>query len=43
LPASGTGGGTDKASTKQRIELWHAVAAVILLLLLAEGVLLQRA
>ncbi len=43
LPASGTGGGGEQAPTKERIELWHGVAAAILLLLLLEGVLLQRA
>ena len=30
------------ATTRRRVELWHALAAVVLLLLLAEGVLVQR-
>jgi hypothetical protein len=42
LPASGTGGGTQPVDTRRRVELWHALAALVLLLLLAEGVLVQR-
>lgn len=42
LPASGTGGGTPPTDTRRRVELWHALAALVLLLLLAEGVLVQR-
>jgi hypothetical protein len=42
LPASGSGGGDQKATSQERVELWHAVAAIILLLLLAEGLILQQ-
>ncbi len=42
LPASGTGGGSQPTDTRRRVELWHALAALVLLLLLAEGVLVQR-
>jgi hypothetical protein len=42
LPASGTGGGSQPVDTRRRVELWHALAALVLLLLLAEGVLVQR-
>jgi hypothetical protein len=42
LPASGTGGGSAPADTQRRVELWHALAALVLLLLLAEGLLVQR-
>jgi hypothetical protein len=42
LPASGTGGATAPASSTRRVELWHALAAILLLLLLAEGILVQR-
>ncbi|MBX3161584.1 MAG: BatA domain-containing protein [Deltaproteobacteria bacterium] len=42
LPTSGTGGGTAPESTERRVELWHALAAALLLLLLAEGILVQR-
>jgi hypothetical protein len=42
LPASGTGAGNAPADTQRRVELWHALAAAVLLLLLAEGVLVQR-
>jgi hypothetical protein len=42
LPASGTGSGGTPADSTRRIELWHALAAALLLLLLAEGLLVQR-
>ncbi|HEX5061396.1 MAG TPA: BatA domain-containing protein [Kofleriaceae bacterium] len=42
LPESGTGGGSAPVDTRRRVELWHALAALVLLLLLAEGVLVQR-
>ena len=42
LPASGRGGGAPPADDKRRIELWHGLAAALLLLLLAEGLLVQR-
>jgi hypothetical protein len=42
LPASGTGSGAPPADSTRRIELWHALAAVLLVLLLAEGLLVQR-
>ncbi len=42
LPASGTGGGSAPSDESRRIELWHALAAALLLLLLIEGVLIQR-
>jgi hypothetical protein len=42
LPASGTGGGTPPTDTRRRVELWHALAALVLVLLLAEGLLVQR-
>jgi len=42
LPASGTGGGAPPTDTERRVELWHALAALVLLLLLAEGLLVQR-
>jgi hypothetical protein len=42
LPPSGTGGGTTPADATRRIELWHALAAAVLLLLLVEGMLVQR-
>jgi hypothetical protein len=42
LPASGTGSGRTPADTQRRVELWHALAAAVLLLLVAEGVLVQR-
>jgi hypothetical protein len=42
LPASGTGGGDAPVDTSRRVELWHALAAALLLLLLAEGLLVQR-
>jgi len=42
LPTSGTGGGTLAPSSQRRVELWHALAAIVLLLLVAEGILVQR-
>ncbi len=42
LPVSGTGAGTTPSDETHRIELWHALAAAVLLLLLAEGLLVQR-
>jgi len=42
LPESGTGGGAAPVDTRRRVELWHALAAIVLLLLLAEGLLVQR-
>jgi hypothetical protein len=42
LPESGTGGGGAPSDDSRRIELWHALAAALLLLLLAEGLLVQR-
>jgi hypothetical protein len=42
LPASGTGTAHAPADDSRRIELWHALAAALLLLLLAEGLLVQR-
>lgn len=42
LPTSGTGGGSAPTDTQRRVELWHALAALVLLLLLAEGLLVQR-
>lgn len=42
LPVSGTGTGGTPVDNARRIELWHALAAAVLLLLLAEGLLVQR-
>jgi hypothetical protein len=42
LPESGTGGGAAPTDTRRRVELWHALAALVLLLMLVEGVLVQR-
>lgn len=42
LPVSGTGSGGAPADASRRVELWHALAAALLLLLLAEGLLVQR-
>ncbi|HTL34910.1 MAG TPA: hypothetical protein VL326_17395, partial [Kofleriaceae bacterium] len=42
IPESGTGGGSAPTDTKRRVELWHALAALLLLLLLTEGLLVQR-
>ncbi|HWO26192.1 MAG TPA: BatA domain-containing protein [Kofleriaceae bacterium] len=42
LPASGRGGGSGPADDQRRVELWHGLAAALLLLLLIEGLLVQR-
>ena len=43
LPASGTSAGTNPVEDdSRRVELWHGLAAALLLLLLAEGLLVQR-
>jgi len=42
LPTSGTGTSGPPADESRRVELWHALAAALLLLLLAEGFLVQR-
>ncbi len=42
LPPSGHGAGDEPAQSEHRVELWHAVAAGLLLLLLLESILLQR-
>ena len=42
LPVSGSGAGTTPEDSQRRVELWHALAAALLLLLVAEGVLTQR-
>ncbi|MFT3693058.1 MAG: BatA domain-containing protein [Kofleriaceae bacterium] len=42
LPTSGTGGASAPVDNTRRVELWHALAAIVLLLLLAEGILVQR-
>lgn len=42
LPASGTGTANAPPDDTRRIELWHGIAAALLLLLLAEGLLVQR-
>ncbi|MGE0869367.1 MAG: BatA domain-containing protein [Kofleriaceae bacterium] len=42
LPPSGTGTAGDPADHTRRVELWHALAVALLLLLLAEGLLVQR-
>jgi hypothetical protein len=42
LPPSGTGAAGPPDDDARRIELWHALAAAVLLLLLAEGLLIQR-
>jgi hypothetical protein len=43
LPASGTGAGTTSRPSSRRVELWHAIAAALLGLLLIESLLIQRA
>jgi len=42
LPPSGTSSAAPPADNRRRVELWHALAALVLLLLLAEGFLVQR-
>jgi hypothetical protein len=42
LPTSGTGGASAPTDNTRRVELWHALAAAVLLLLLAEAILVQR-
>jgi hypothetical protein len=42
VPASGTGTAAASGDDSRRVELWHALAAAVLLLLLAEGLLVQR-
>ena len=42
LPVSGTGAAGAAGDDSRRVELWHALAAAVLLLLLAEGLLVQR-
>ena len=42
LPASGTSNNGDAGEQTRRIELWHALAAALLLLLLVEGLLVSR-
>ena len=42
LPTSGTSAGGEASDNTRRVELWHALAAAVLLLLLAEGFLVQR-
>jgi Aerotolerance regulator N-terminal len=42
LPRSGDSAGSPPDDDARRVELWHALAAAVLLLLLAEGILVQR-
>ncbi len=42
IPASGSSAGIEASDNTRRVELWHALAAAVLLLLLAEGFLVQR-
>jgi hypothetical protein len=42
LPPSGTRPGSAPVDDTRRVELWHAIAAIVLALLLLEGVLVQR-
>ncbi len=42
LPPSGSASSGEPGEQTRRIELWHALAAVLLLLLLAEGLLVSR-
>jgi hypothetical protein len=42
LPRSGAGTGPSPTDDSRRVELWHGLAAALLLLLLAEGLLVQR-
>lgn len=43
LPPSGTATSDNPGEQTRRIELWHALAAALLLLLIAEGLLVSRA
>jgi hypothetical protein len=42
LPASGTSNPANPTDDSRRVELWHALAAALLLLLIAEGLLVHR-
>lgn len=42
LPASGAGGALAAHASPRRVELWHALAAALLVLLLAESIVVQR-
>ena len=42
LPPSGTGKDSAPVDNSRRVELWHALAAALLLLLLLESILVQR-
>ena len=42
LPISASGTSSTPDDSEHRVELWHALAAALLLLLLAEGLLVQR-
>jgi hypothetical protein len=42
LPVAGSGAASAAAPTTYRLELWHAIAAVLLLLLVIEALLAQR-
>jgi hypothetical protein len=42
LPVAGSGAATAAAPTTYRLELWHAIAALLLVLLVAEALLSQR-
>ncbi|MBP6631135.1 MAG: BatA domain-containing protein [Kofleriaceae bacterium] len=42
LPVSGRGGGEGGRQPAQRVELWHGLAAALLVLLLLEALLVQR-
>ncbi len=42
LPASGSGSDAAPIDDRRRVELWHALAAALLILLLAESLLVQK-
>jgi hypothetical protein len=42
LPPSGTSNPANPSDNSRRVELWHALAAALLLLLIAEGLLVSR-
>jgi len=42
LPASGIAAGVGTHTSRRRVELWHALAAALLVLLLIESILVQR-